>query len=220
MDDRPSARPLPRPAFHVALALLLALGAGCAASLHRPAAEVTAGPRPRVALLPLENLTLREDASTVMTRLLFVELVRGGACEMVEAGEVEAVMESLRVRPTGSLTSEQRGQFGARLRADHLVVGSVIESGVSRTPEGDVPAVAVVLRLIEVASGRVEWADLRVRTGDDRERVFGWGRELNRDRLASALATDILQSFRIPAPSPAAPGAAAPPESLRTEAPR
>jgi hypothetical protein len=96
----------------------------------------------------------------------------------------------------------------------------VIESGVSRTPEGDVPAVAVVLRLIEVASGRVEWADLRVRTGDDRERVFGWGRELNRDRLASALATDILQSFRIPAPPPAAPGAAAPPESLRTEAPR
>jgi hypothetical protein len=220
MHDLPPARPLPRPALHAAFVLLLVLGAGCAASRPRPAAEVTAGPRPRVALLPLENLALREDASTVMTRLLFVELVRSGACDMVEPGEVEAVMESLRVRPTGSLTTEQRGQFGARLRAAYFVVGTVLESGVSHTPDGDVPAVAVVLRLIDVASGQVEWAERCVRTGDDRERVFGWGRELNRDRLASTLAVDILRSFRIPAAVPATPGAVAPPESPRTEAPR
>jgi hypothetical protein len=220
MNALRSCRPHPSPAVQAALLLLLVLGAGCAGTRPEPVAQVTTGPRPRVALLPLENLTLREDASTVMTRVLFVELVRGGTCDLVEPGEVEAVMESLRVRPTGSLTTELRSRFGALLRVDHLVVGSVLESGVSHTPDGDVPAVAVVLRLIEAASGRVEWADACVRTGDDRERVFGWGRETDPNRLASALATDILRSFSIPAAARAIPATAAPSESLHTETSR
>jgi TolB-like protein len=217
MDTRTATRR----AAHAALAVLLVLGAGCTAGGRaRPDADVTAGPRPRVAIVPFENLTLREDASDVLTRVLFVELVRTGTSEVVESGEVEAVLESLRVRPTGSLATEQIRAIGARLRVGYLMVGSVLESDVTRTSEGDVPSVGVALKLLEVASGRVVWANLVVRTGDDREKVFGWGRELDRNRLASALARDILRDFRIPVAAAVPSAAPAHPDSLSTGAPR
>lgn len=215
-----------RPAFARAtsrgmLLLLLALAAGCAASHPKPSPGVIAGPKPRVALIPLENLTLHEDASEMMTRVLFVELVKRGACEMIEAGEVEAVMESLRVRPTSSLSAEERAEFARRLGAAYLMVGSVLESDVSHTPDGDVPALAVALKLIDAANGRVAWADLGVRTGDDRERIFGWGRERSRERLAAVMAEEILQGLEFPAAATApAPAGALPPDSARTGAPR
>jgi len=70
---------------------------------------------------------------------------------------------------------------------------------VARTPDGDVPSVGATLRLLEVATGGVRWANLSVRTGDDRERVLGIGREHSRERLAAAMAADLLSSFQLPA---------------------
>lgn len=193
----------------VAAALIVTF-AGCAASGRpRPAAQVTAGMRQRVALIPIENLTGKPDAGDVFTRVLFTELARNATCQVVESGEVDAAMESLRIRPTGTLTLGQIAALGKALSAPYLMVGSALESDVVRTPDGDVPSVGVALKLIEVASGRVVWADLKVRTGDDRERAFGWGRELSRERLLAAMAADILGSFQVPAapdtlPHPAA----------------
>ena len=182
-----------------AAALLITLSGCASGGRPRPAAEVTAGIRQRVALIPLENLTGRPDAGDVFTRVLFTELVHNPSCEVVESGEVDAAMESLRVRATGSLTSDQLAALGRTLRAPYLMVGSALESDVIRTPDGDVPSVGVALKLIEVASGRIVWADLMVRTGDDREKAFGWGRELSRERLLAVMAADILTGFQIPA---------------------
>ena len=221
MDDR-ARRPAPaRATMRPLILLLLALAAGCSASRSAHVAEVTAGPKPRLALIPLENLTLREDASESMTRMLFVELVKRGACEMVESGEVEAVMESLRVRPTSSLDAEDRTEIARRLRAAYLMVGSVLEYDMAHTPDGDVPSIALTLKVIDAASGRVVWADLGVRTGDDRERIFGWGRERSRERLGAVMAEEILRGLEFPAAAPLPPApVAAPPDSQRTGAPK
>jgi TolB-like protein len=178
---------------------LLATLAGCAASgRSRAPAPVTAGLRQRVALIPVENLTGKVDAGDVFTRVLFTELARNPTCQVVESGVVDAAMESLRVRATGSLASWQTAALGKALNAPYLMVGSALESDVVRTPDGDVPSVGLALKLIEVASGRVVWADLRVRTGDDREKAFGWGRELSRERLLAIMASDILSGFQVP----------------------
>jgi TolB-like protein len=182
-----------------AVALLAAL-VGCAATGRpRPAEPVTAGLRQRVALIPLENLTGRPDAGDVFTRVLFTELARNATCQVVESGEVDSAMESLRIRPTGALTAGQTAALGRALNAPYLMVGSALESDIVRTPDGDVPSVGVALKLLEVGSGRVVWADLRVRSGDDRERAFGWGRELSRERLLAAMAADLLAGFQLPA---------------------
>ena len=201
------------------LALLLA---GCAATHPFVLSPAPAGQLPRVALLPLEDLSGRADAGNVFARILFVELVRTRTCDVIEAGIVEAAAESLRIRNTGSLAREEVRALGARLGVAYLMLGSLLESGTVRTTAGEVPSVGVALKLLDTDSGRVVWAAMRFRTGEDRETVFGWGRQHDRQKLAAELAAEVLQGFRIPSSDSTAAGsraAIAPSDSLRFRIP-
>ncbi len=180
-------------------ALAAALLGGCASTPPRVrAAGAVTGPPVRVALLPLENLTGSADAGALMTRILFVQLVRTHTCEVVESGIVDTAVVELRIRSSGSLSAAELRGLGSMLDVRYVMVGTVLESGSVRTPDGEVPALGVALKLLDVESGRVVWAQMRFRTGDDRETVFGWGREKDPRRLAAALAAEVLEDFTIP----------------------
>ncbi len=182
------------PCALVAIALILA--PGCAGA--PPKAEDGRGiprDRPRVALLPLENLTAKAEAGEAMTRIFFTELARTGAVEMVEPGSVDAAIDGLHIRATGSLSSEQFRSVGDMLGARYAFVGSVLESGKISTPDGEVPVVGVTLRMVETKSARVVWAAMRFRSGDDKETVFGWGRVRSGERLATELASEMFREF-------------------------
>lgn len=193
------------------LAMLAMLACGCAGPGHalRPAPPALAG-HPRVALLPLENLTGRPDAGAALTPIFFSELVRTGACEVISPGDVDAALDSLRIHPAGSLAPADLRRLGAALGAEVVMTGTVLENGTVRTPDGDVPAIGVSLLLTDVTSGRVLWAASRFRSGDDRETVFGWGRERSASRLAFQLAAEMFAGFHAGPPGgvTAAPGGA------------
>lgn len=178
--------------------LAAVLAAGCAATAHTraPATLPPVADHPRIALLPLENLSGQADAGVITTRIFFVRLVGTGCCDVVETGLVEAALDSMGVRSTGSLTRDQLAELGRRLGAPYVLLGSVLESGTVRTPEGDVPSISVTLKLLETETGRVAWASGGFRTGDDREKAFGLGRERNRERLTASLAAELLEPFR------------------------
>ena len=192
-------------------AALTLLIAGCAATHPPMAPPAPTGPLPRVALLPLEDLSGRAEAGSVFSRILFVELVRTGACEVIESGVVEAAAESLHIRSAGSLAREDAQDLGRRLDARYLMLGSLLEAGTVRTPGGEVPSVGIALKLLDAATARVVWAAVRFRTGEDKETVFGWGRQHDRQQLAGALAAEVLKGFRIP---PADTAATPPPKTL------
>jgi hypothetical protein len=135
----------------------------------------------------------------LLGHILFVEFARKGVLDLVEPGEVARVLEDLRIRPTGSLTRAQVTELGDSLDVAYVMLGTVLESGTARTPDGDVPSVAVVLRLVEVSSGRIVWARFGGRTGDDREKVFGWGRVRSRERLAASVAAELFRDLQLPA---------------------
>jgi hypothetical protein len=97
------------------------------------------------------------------------------------------------------LSREQIESLAVQLGTRWLLTGSALEFGHVRTPDGEVPAVGIALRLIDGHSGRVRWADQRYRNGDDRESVFGWGLESDADRLAQTMLTDLVRGLRIPA---------------------
>jgi hypothetical protein len=65
-----------------------------------------------------------------------------------------------------------------------------------QTGEGPVPSVGASLRLVQAASGRVWWAGVHFRSGEDKESVFGWGRVRSPERLVSELAAEMLRDFR------------------------
>jgi TolB-like protein len=191
----------PRPAaLRLLLGPLLATLLGCAG--HRapePSAAPAAGPRQRIAVLPLEDLSGQSGAADRMTRVLFTVLAQAGVYEVVEPGTVDMALSDARVRSTGMLSREQIQSLSTELGTRWLLTGSALEFGRVRTPDGEVPSVGIALRLIDGRDGRVCWADQRYRNGDDRETVFGWGHESDADRLAQHTLAELVQALRVPA---------------------
>ena len=182
-------------------ASLLAAALGCAGS--RPAsAPVTsrdAGAKPRLAVLPLEDLSGQAGVADRLTRVVFTTLVQTGDYEVLEPGRVDDALSEARVRSSGMLSQDQIASLSRQLEVRWLLTGSALEYGRVHTPDGDVPAVGIALRLIDGWSGRVRWADQRYRNGDDHETVFGWGRESDGDRLAQQTAAELIRRLRLPA---------------------
>lgn len=182
-----------------ALALTLAL-VGCAAHVPPPPPVGLSSTLPRVALLPFENLSPRPDASEHVTRVIAGVLGETRTCQPVAPGDVEAVFTELRIRDVNGVTREAMPVLGGKLDADWLLAGSILEYGSVRSPEGDVPAVGLTLRLFEARTGRTAWSAMRVRTGEDRETLFGLGRVRNLDQLTERVARELLEGFRLPVP--------------------
>lgn len=193
----PSRRTPARAARILAILAIAALAAGCSGS-GRPREQSGAVPsdHPRIALLPFDNLSGREEQERRFTQTFLATLVGTDACDVVDLGRVESLLETLRIRATGSLTPDQMSAVGESLKVSYVMLGSVLESGRVRTSDGETPAVGASLRLVETATGRVTWANVRVLTGDDKETVFGWGRERSAERLLTKLADEMLRDFR------------------------
>lgn len=177
------------------IAVLLA--GGCAGS-SPPRSHGGAVPtdHPRIALLPFENLSGREEQGRLFTQTFLAVLVESDAAEVVDLGHVEATLDALRIRATASPSREQLAALGESLRVRYVLLGSVLEAGTVRTYDGDVPSAGASLRLVDATTARVVWARAHVVAGDDKETVFGWGRERSAERLLTKLADDMLRPFR------------------------
>jgi TolB-like protein len=177
------------------LALAVLCTGGTPAVRHSVGGTVPAG-HPRAVLVPFENLAGREEQSQIFTKVFFAQLVASDAFEMVDPTQVEVALDSLGIRSAGSLAPADLRALADTLRAPYLFLGSVLESGSIQGGGGTVPAVGATLRLVEAATGRVVWAGVHFRSGEDHETVFGWGRVTSTDRLISELASDMLRDFR------------------------
>lgn len=172
------------------------LSTGGASAVRRSAGGTVPSGYPRAALLPFENLAGREEQSQIFTKIFFAQLVASGTLDMIDPAHVEAAMDSVGVRSAGSMTSADVRIMADTLHVPYLLLGSVLESGTIQGGSGPVPSVGATLRLVEAATGRVWWAGVHFRTGEDRETVFGWGRVKSAERLISELASDMLRDFR------------------------
>ena len=166
-----------------------------------PAARRSAGgavppDHPRVALLPFENLAGREEQSQLFTRVFFAQLAASGALDMVDPAAVDAAMDTLGMRSAYAVTPAGLRALADTLHAGYVMIGSVLESGTVQGGSGPVPAVGATLRLVEIPSGKVRWAAVHFRSGEDHETLFGWGRVTSAERLVDELAHDMLQDFR------------------------
>ncbi len=188
----------PRAPRLLALAWGISLLAGGCAGSTPPRSHGGAVPmdHPRVALLPFENLSGREEQGRFFTQAFLAALVSTDAVEVVDLGQVEATIEVLRIRATGAPTRDQLAALGESLQVRYVLLGSVLEAGTIRTYDGDIPSAGASLRMVDVTNARIVWARAHVVTGDDRETVFGWGRERSAERLLTKLADDMLRPFR------------------------
>lgn len=191
-------RPFPGIRTAIVAGALALTAAGCAAPIRTmPVTGAPLADRPRVVMLPLSNLTGRVGQTDALSGIFFSEIVRTGACDLVDAGETDRLVQSLRLRDTGSLTPEDLRVLRDSTGARYAILGSILEAEMLRTPDGDVPSVGVTLRLVETTNARVVWADVGFRSGEDAATVFQWGRQTNLNRVAADLAARMMNGFRL-----------------------
>lgn len=180
-------------------ALGLAVLTGCGAHVPAPPPVGLASGLPRVAILPLENLTPRGDASDRLTRVLAGVLGETRQCQPVQPGDVDQVFMELRIRDVNGVTRERVPEVAQRLDARWLLAGTILEYGEVRSSEGAVPTVGITLRLLDGRNGRTAWSAMRVMTGEDHETLFGLGRVRSVDLLSEKLVRQLLGGFKLPA---------------------
>ncbi|MBI5169079.1 MAG: hypothetical protein HZA61_06300 [Candidatus Eisenbacteria bacterium] len=181
-------------------ALLAAVLAGCGAHTAGGVAPASPGASATpIVVLPLENLASRVEYGDRVSRIVWSTVASSGRFDAVEPGEVEAAMNDVRVRSTGMLTRDQILKLSGRLKARWIMAGTLLECGTVRTPDGEVPSIALSLRILDGQTGRVAWTNMRARTGEDRETIFGWGRVSSLERLTDVTVRELIAGIRIPA---------------------
>jgi TolB-like protein len=150
----------------------------------------------RIAVMPLENLSGRENASEKLTEYLVMALARVDGIEMNELGKTYEYMRRYRVRSSTFLTSDQIDSLARNLDVAYIVTGTVLEyTETDNTYLGTVPQVSLNLRLIKCASRRTVWAGSANARGDQSELLFGVGAVRSREELARGVIEGAVKEL-------------------------
>lgn len=118
----------------------------------------------RVAVLPLEDLAGDRQAGVRATRILITEILAAGAVDVVEPGEVQAVVDRV-VRGRSAPSQKEVVELGRELGVQAVMVGSVTQSEVLRSGAVSVPVVTLDLHLLETETGATVWAATHTERG-------------------------------------------------------
>jgi hypothetical protein len=182
-------------AMAAAAGLCLVLGAlACAPKPHAYSAEPMAG-NWRIAILPLANYSANRDATDRVLPILAVELAQKPGVTIVDQGEVDAALAKEPWIALDRIPPDLIESLGASLKANAIMIGSVM-SYTARDYEAEkIPQVSLSLRLVEAPGGRVLWNAVHSRDGGDSESVFGLGRVQTAEQLVTATLREMLETF-------------------------
>lgn len=177
------------------LALLIACAAVSAwFSTRTPQAFGMAGPPegpPRIAVLPLENLSGKPAPLNEIRQALVQKIVGRGASVLLQE-DLEQFMGRHRVRYTGGIDTGT-----ARALRDETGVGAVLITSVEQYSVSDPPAITITLRLVSTEdTPRILWMENVAMTGEDSPGILGLGlihdmkllQEKGLERLSGSLA--------------------------------
>ncbi len=109
----------------------------------------------KVSVLPFKAPTELIGAS--VSDLLTTELMKIGRYEMIERGQLSAVLGETEVALSG-LSAGQAAQLGKLVGANGVIVGTVSEYEASAQGGETRPVVGVSARLIDTTSGKIIWS--------------------------------------------------------------
>jgi TolB-like protein len=187
-------------AVGITTALLLIALSGCGPSLKPFASkDLKGGEGARMAILPFDNLSSTQGAGKSMEGLVLIEFLKRSTLKVVDPGEVSAALSKERIRLATSIPKETVRTLGAGLGVGLLMMGTVhqyeMQSASGAGGSGNIPVVAITLRIIDVESGDIVWASTATRRGNDREIVFGIGKIQSLNTLAEETAVELAQAF-------------------------
>jgi len=144
----------------------------------------------RIAVLPFLNVSGDLQGPAFVVPLVGPAL-RDRGYEVVEPEALEGFLARRRVRAPSRLGPEQLLLLGREFGADFALLGSVdLFADVAGNPQ-----VGVSCRLLEMATGRLAWANAAGFTGDDFTGFMGLGTVTAAEVLAARTVTALFQAF-------------------------
>lgn len=180
----------PALATFMVISFVVSCGPRIATSLH--VREVI--PRgSRVAVLPFENLSGRENASEKITDYFVLSLQSLGDLSVVEFGQTYEQMRRHRVRSSAFLTADQIDSLSTGLGAAYLITGTVLEfTETDNQYLGRIPDVSLNVRLLKCATKQTIWSGVINARGDQGEVLFGLGVVRSKDKLAQLIVDQAV----------------------------
>jgi uncharacterized protein (TIGR02722 family) len=135
---------------------------------------LTQNTRPVMFVERLKNKTSEHIDTESITDSISTKLLRSGKFRFVDMGRVEAAREQLKFQHDGGMVDPNTAsQFGRQIGAQYMLYGNLSSIVKSNQDKSDV-YYKFTLRLMDLESGLVEWADeTEIRKTKTKESV-GW----------------------------------------------
>lgn len=135
---------------------------------------VTANKRPIVFVDTVKNKTSEHIDTESLTDSISTQLLRSGKFRFVDMTKVSAVREQLNYQNEGGLVDPNKAvQFGKQVGAEYMLYGNLASIVKTNADKSDV-YYKFTMRLMDLESGLIEWADeTEIRKTSDKKLV-GW----------------------------------------------
>lgn len=180
--------------------LCMIMLSGCGPSVKPFAGRnLKGGEQVKMAILSFDNLSKTQGAGKSMENIILTEFLKSSPVRIIDPGEVAAALSEERVRLATSIPRETVQALGKKLGVDLFMVGVVHEFEMQMASgaggAGQVPFIAITLRIIDANTGDIVWAINAARSGSDKETVFGIGKIQSLNTLADDIAKQIATAF-------------------------
>jgi hypothetical protein len=117
----------------------------------------------RIAVLPMENLSLEPDTEDALYRAVYSRLTEKGYIK-ISIDKVQLVMKDLGIQTAGQLSGISPERLGRMLNCDAVFMGRIDQSGTVHMGVYDALVVSCSLKLVHCRTGRVIWLTEQWRT--------------------------------------------------------
>lgn len=149
-----------------------------------------------VAVMPFENLTRDNMASSRVRDTFMNMLLSTGAVYVLPAGEVARGIARAGIEKPAAPSTEQIIKLKGILKADAVITGVVREYGEVRSGTTSSNVISFSLQMIETETGRVVWTGSSTRGGiSTSDRLFGGGGRPMNDVTREAVIDVIHKLF-------------------------
>lgn len=134
--------------------------------------SLTQNKRPIIFVERLKNKTSEHIDTESITDSISTKLLRSGKFRFVDMSRVEAAREQIKFQQDGGMVDQNKAiQFGRQVGAEYMLYGN-LSSIVKKNKDKSDVYYKFTLRLMDLESGLVEWADeTEIRKTKEKERV-------------------------------------------------
>lgn len=150
----------------------------------------------RVAVAPIINLTNDKFAGEKVMNVVATEILRRGVFDVVEFGEVSKVLREEGLKQDNLVGKQLAVRAGKRLNIEAIVIGSVMQYGVSNIGRSSFPEVSISLKLVDVNSYTILWETKHNLKGANiLDQLFGMHRDSPEDLCKEVIEAMIDTLF-------------------------